>query len=86
VRLITPMTPDFAQDDERRTSKSKGRSRFLAALGMTKGLQTLWMTLKTGNGKSKSMIFPAMSQRRVRMTGVKQAKAMTEADSSLRSE
>jgi hypothetical protein len=34
--LGTPMTPDFAQDDERRTDKSEGRSRFLASLGMTK--------------------------------------------------
>jgi hypothetical protein len=27
--LGTPMTPDFAQEDGRRTNKSKGRSRFL---------------------------------------------------------
>jgi len=34
--LGTPMAPDFAQDDRRKTSKSKSNSRFLAPLGMTK--------------------------------------------------
>jgi hypothetical protein len=34
--LGTPMTPEFAQDDRRKTNKSKGQMRgFFAALRMT---------------------------------------------------
>jgi hypothetical protein len=47
-----PGTPDFAQEDRRKTSKGKGKMRgFFAALRMTKRLQGLRMT---GGGQTKA--------------------------------